>query len=400
MKISIVTEGPLGFNGEKYLFSEGGGYYLDRISAYFFDMTILTYALRKDSPYYNAVAHYAFKEKNIRIIEYPLAKNSSIWSKVLQLYRAVIFIYKQSKNTDLFYIFLPGYTGAVATIICRLKRKPYCVYLASDWPEEAATLNPIKSFFGALMLPFYRASVSYLQNCAVRGAKFSLVHGQPLVTKYENYRTPIIETVPRLHWPVFELNNRVDTCQAKTITILYVGYLIERKGVAYLLKAIQQLKNDGMDIKANIVGTGDLEADLKKLAIELDIDSVVNFMGYLPNDKKLMKVYKNADIFVCPSFSGEGFPRVLYEAMSQGVPIVSSDVCGISEKLVPEINALFSTPKDPESIKAQLLKIIKNKDLRQGLISNGYSFMAKLLGGEDGGNQFFKLVQRYIGTLK
>ena len=400
MKISIVTEGPLGFDGEKYLFSEGGGYYIDRIGSYFSEITILTYALRKESLFYNAVAHYSFTGKNIRVIEYPLSDKSSILSKILQIYRSLRVINNQLKNTDLFYIFLPGYTGAIATIICRLKRKPYFVYLASDWPEEAATLIPIKGYFKELLLPLYRALVGYLQDRAVQGAKFSLVHGQPLVTKYKNYKTPVIETVPRLYWPIFELNNREDICQSGSITILFVGYLIERKGVAYLLKAIQLLKEQGYDIQAKIVGTGDVETDLKKLTKELGISSIVDFMGYLPNNKTLMNVYKSADVFVCPSFSGEGFPRVLYEAMCQGVPIVSSDVCGISEKLVPEINALFSLPKDPESLKQQILRIIENKKLRKTLILNGYIFMEKLINGEDGGKQVYELVQEYIGKNK
>tara|TARA_Y100000588_G_scaffold142858_2_gene156863 strand:+ start:2018 stop:3211 length:1194 start_codon:yes stop_codon:yes gene_type:complete len=395
MHLSIVTEGPLAFDGKGYLFSEGGGYYIDSVAKHFGKVTILAYAVRLDNPLYSAISHYEFTGRNISISEYPLSKSGSILGKLKQLVNSSLSIYRQIRKSDVFYIFLPGYPGAMAALLCRITGRPYFVYLASDWPEEAATLNPIRNLVGKMLLPLYRFSVSWLQNRAVGGARFTLVHGQQLIDKYSDFEKSVRETVPRLYWPKYKLFDRQDTCQGEFITLLFVGYLIERKGAKHFIEAVGILRKKGLKVRGLIIGTGDEELSLKKLVAELGLDEAISFTGYLPNGEPLIERYRSADIFVCSSFSGEGFPRVLYEAMSQGLPIVSSDVCGIPLKLKPDENAVFAPPKNPDAIANQAIRLIEDDSLRQHLIRNGYLFMSNLIEDADGGKQVSELYEQY-----
>lgn len=103
--------------------------------------------------------------------------------------------------------------------------------------------------------------------------------------------------------------------------IISVGRLTKQKGQWHLIKAFSELKKSVSDIKLVILGKGEMEIELKELAIKLGLDKDVIFLGFQNNP---FKYIKHAKIFALTSLY-EGFPMCIVEAMACGTPIISVD---------------------------------------------------------------------------
>jgi len=144
--------------------------------------------------------------------------------------------------------------------------------------------------------------------------------------------------------------------------LLYVGRLSEKKGVSYLLEAIPLVLRHMPDSKLLIIGTGELDAQLKKQADFLGLNNHVVFTGAVPN-YELPAYFASADIFIGPSVvaSGgdtEGFGLVFVEAAMSGCIVVGTRVGGISDIILDGETGLLVPEKNPEAIAETLLKIL------------------------------------------
>lgn len=112
--------------------------------------------------------------------------------------------------------------------------------------------------------------------------------------------------------------------------VLYVGRLERRKGVAQLVDLITDW--DGPDVEFWFVGKGPLLNDISELA---DESNQVRYFGYVSDEQSLAAIYASADIFTLPSYRVDGweelFGIVLIEALSSGLPVVTTDCVGPSE---------------------------------------------------------------------
>jgi glycosyltransferase involved in cell wall biosynthesis len=113
---------------------------------------------------------------------------------------------------------------------------------------------------------------------------------------------------------------------------LYVGQLIPRKNVDGLIRAFAEIHDP--DDTLTIVGTGPLDADLRKLAADLGVTSEVSFSGHLDGDD-LVAAYAAAQTLVLPSHQ-EVWGLVVNEALAAGLHVVVSDRCGITGSLADE----------------------------------------------------------------
>ena len=120
-----------------------------------------------------------------------------------------------------------------------------------------------------------------------------------------------------------------DSTNDNEIRVVCVSRLIERKGINYLIEAIEKLKDK--QIQLILVGEGKQEDTLKKLVDDLKISDKVDFKGYVDHDQ-IAEIYRNSDIFVLPSLN-EGMSNALLEALAAGLPVIVTDTGGTSELL-------------------------------------------------------------------
>lgn len=145
--------------------------------------------------------------------------------------------------------------------------------------------------------------------------------------------------------------------------ILFVGQLIDRKGVQYLINAYQILKKDLEDVILIIVGDGPLNSKLKEICIKEGLDEVI-FTGWL-SDKRIV-YYSIADVFVLPSLE-DLCPLVINEAMSCALPVITTKMVGCSYDMVKNgENGFIINEKDSYSIYTSLKSILLNDSHRMG----------------------------------
>lgn len=142
--------------------------------------------------------------------------------------------------------------------------------------------------------------------------------------------------------------------------ILYVGPLMERKGLKYLIHAMRDVLKEFPDTGLVLVGSGDrIRLDL--LAEDLGVRENIRFTGFV-SDNDLPEYYRAADIFVLPSLL-EGFGMVLLEAMASGCAIVSTTTSAIPE--VVDDAGVLVPPRDAQSLAYELKSLISNPKRRQ-----------------------------------
>jgi glycosyltransferase involved in cell wall biosynthesis len=135
-------------------------------------------------------------------------------------------------------------------------------------------------------------------------------------------------------------------------TLLFVGQLIERKGVRQMLSALERLEDIPWRLK--IAGTGPLEKTLRQWSQAGSRASRVEFLGYVQQNR-MGKVYRGADILVFPSIR-DVYPLVMVEALYNGLYVVASDRCAVSfDMLIPGVNGQIASPENAQEF-AQALR--------------------------------------------
>lgn len=144
---------------------------------------------------------------------------------------------------------------------------------------------------------------------------------------------------------------------------IYVGRLSSVKGVPELLQALV-----GTDIHCVLVGGGPLGEGLKELARSLRLENRVTFTGII-SQEELEKLYQGAQFLVLPSHA-EGFPMVILEALSYGIPVISTSVAGISEAIRDDYNGYVVQPGDVNALRLRINELSTDLCLRQRLKIN------------------------------
>lgn len=104
------------------------------------------------------------------------------------------------------------------------------------------------------------------------------------------------------------------------------------KGHYTLMRAARILLDRGVEVRIRFIGDGPSRRDYEAYVQKHGLSDTVEFVGRLPDGNAVRDAMRNADIFVFPTMA-EGLPRVLLEAMAEGLPCLSSPVCGIPEVL-------------------------------------------------------------------
>lgn len=157
--------------------------------------------------------------------------------------------------------------------------------------------------------------------------------------------------------------------------ILFVGRIIKWKGIGTLIQAMKEVKQDYPDVKLFIIGDGPDLNIFSEMVHSLELSDIIKFLGKLP-DAELKIAYQKSDLFVLPSqpHNGivmEGLGLVLLEAMASGVPVIGSNIGGITDIIEDGVNGLLIPPGDPSSLALAIKRIFKEPGLGKKFQING-----------------------------
>ncbi|MFC2170857.1 glycosyltransferase, partial [Calditrichota bacterium] len=111
--------------------------------------------------------------------------------------------------------------------------------------------------------------------------------------------------------------------------LLYIGHITPEKGVFELIDAFDILSKKHNNLSLTIRGTGRSKPQLIKLLNERKLTDIIKFPDQL-DEEELITLFQSADIFVFPSYA-EGLPNAVVEAVASSLPVVTSDVGGVTE---------------------------------------------------------------------
>lgn len=283
---------------------------------------------------------------NIRIHYLNIGKKGSLHyqsNKDLLTYSWKAYTYcKQllkEQNYDLCHAFFGIPCGYIAY---RLSKKHHLPYIVSLRGSDVPFYN--QRFYWLDKLAFKRLSTKIWKNAArvvanSQGLKDLALHSSP---------DQSIEIIP----------NGVDADSFATrqtfmangkLNLLFVGRLIPRKGVDYLVQAIQGLQ----DVRLTIVGDGPMLEELENAASDLD----VHFTGPMDHED-LKAIYPQHDVFVLPSLN-EGMSNTVLEAMAAGLPLIVTDTGGTGELV--DGNGFVVPKSDSDAIRASIVKFLDNR---------------------------------------
>ena len=225
-----------------------------------------------------------------------------------------------------------------------------------------------------ILLSFYE----YRMNHHILPKVNVLVNSRALYEKYKKITKDIYE-VRTTTITEKDFYYREDTCQTNVIRLLYVGRYDWQKGFAELFEAVAKLKQT-INIKLHMVGWEDsanqnIRKEMEERIDAMGISDCVILEGKKSLGSELNSMYRMSDIFVLPSYS-EGMPRCIWEAMANGIPVVSTMVGGIPYNIENRREALLVEPHSSEVIVSAIQQLVIDEDLRKCLIRNGY-FKAK-----------------------
>lgn len=138
----------------------------------------------------------------------------------------------------------------------------------------------------------------------------------------------------------------------------YTGY---GKGHIPLMNAVKVLRDKGINVSIEFVGDGPLLQEFELYAINNGLKDFVHFNGRVADSNVVREIIKNSDLFVFPT-KAEGLPRVLLEAMAEGLPCISSPTCGIPEILSNEYLCEYD---DYVLLAKKIEFFLKNPDLME-----------------------------------
>lgn len=132
------------------------------------------------------------------------------------------------------------------------------------------------------------------------------------------------------------------------INFLFLGLIGNNKGIFDLLDVLTVYKNElNHKCKLTIGGNGETQR-LKQFIKTHDLEELVDFKGWVSGSDK-HRLMQEADVFVLPSYS-EGMPVSVLEAMSYGMPIISTPVGGLPEIVLPDRNGKLVNPGDKPAL--------------------------------------------------
>lgn len=269
------------------------------------------------------------------------------------------------ERTDLSLVILPGYVGALASILCRRRRRRFFQWVVGDWGGNVRARRSASQVRRAASLPA-SALLDRLMSCLTRDT-LTFYTGRVLYHRggpeqHERVSSSIRASDAYLR--------PLSQAPSPAPALLYAGRLAAEKGLFHLLEALALLRGAGVPAVLRIVGAGELEDGLRRRIEALGLGGAVTMHGFVPHGPELYRHFRESDIFVLPSLA-EQQGKVLLEAMIQSLPVVATSVGGIPSIVRDGSNGLLVPPADPGAIARAVRRIAGDGGLRRRLIDGG-----------------------------
>jgi glycosyltransferase involved in cell wall biosynthesis len=182
--------------------------------------------------------------------------------------------------------------------------------------------------------------------------------------------------------------------------ILGVARFVRTKGFDVLLRAAKLLEKEGLDFHLTLAGAGPRRFQLRYLVRKLGLTHRVTFPGFVPHDR-ISDLFYSSDVFVMPSIvhstgDRDGIPTVIMEALLHRLPVVASDVSGVSEVIRNGETGLLVQQRDPPALAKAIRTVLGNRETALKMAEKGQRLILELFDPEKNHKNVFDLYSNVV----
>jgi glycosyltransferase involved in cell wall biosynthesis len=286
---------------------------------------------------------------NVKFIDLPWSKSNAEW--LLKLPQMLRMLWQATGNADIIHTSLSAYPipdAWLITPITRLRKRFQIIVVESAfWRPAAGIKYSLKARIKFRVwenlnrwcvnhsdIAFFTQE-EYRRSLLTRKGK----RGYVINASWIDEKAIIADHDAAMAW-------EQKLAAFEQLKILFAGRLVLDKGIRVLIEAMRLLDAERMSISLDILGKGELVKECEKAMEELKTSVRISILGTVPYGPKLYDLIKGYHLLVVPSLTDEQ-PRIIYDAYSQGIPIIAADTPGNRDcvrngetgKLVPINNA-------------------------------------------------------------
>ena len=369
MTLGILYHMPFWRDAEGRWWEAEGSFarYVDSLAPYFDEVVlsvpVFDTAQRSGSP---------VRSPNVRIAALPYFPGPRQFYPMLpRLHR---LLRQWVEQCDVIHLRVPSPAAIFAFRLAKQLGKPVFLLVVGDY-EALLPHLPYKGLKKRLFSWYVAFEERALRRMTARALTFA--NGAALREKHEAQGATVFETKTTT-LKASDVGSRPDTCQSSPIRLLTVSRIDPRKGLRLLPEAVAELVRGGADVTLDIVGPPiGLIGDEEKAAIIEDarrfgVTGRVTLTGPIALDQ-LITLYRDYDLFVLPTLPGEGVPRVLMEAMANGLPVITTRVSGIGSLITHARNGFLIDEPSAGAVARAVRTLIDQPAVRRDIIQGGYS---------------------------
>lgn len=190
----------------------------------------------------------------------------------------------------------------------------------------------------------------------------------------------------------FDINKKITNFNSKKqIRILFLSRLEKEKGIFEAIDAFYILIKKGYNITMSIAGDGKIRYDIMTyLNKNLKLSQNIIFLGYIKNTEKANALI-NHDIYCFPTYYSEGMPISVVEAISFGLPVITTPVGGLADIFKDEKMGFLVSDIDPKNIADKIEILINNRQLMCKIAGYNYHFAKE--------NFYASVIANYLTTI-
>ena len=215
-------------------------------------------------------------------------------------------------------------------------------------------LHEYNTLAGKYLLGYYKPIGSRVFRWAGMVVTSSEYSKYMLVTDFD-LPPEIIQIIPMGVDNLEALKGKVRKASQASVSLLYAGVFIEKKGIHHIIQAISGLRRRGIQAHLNIIGEGEYEYKLRSLAKELNVEDSISWYEPLSREELHQKVMET-DIFLLLSRS-ESYGIVVTEALAAGTPCIVTKTTALTEFLTEPGCFGVNYPPDPSEVADLIIKI-------------------------------------------
>jgi glycosyltransferase involved in cell wall biosynthesis len=346
MKLAVISHKFCrAFDGEKTEYATDGGFPLQMkaLSSLFSETRLVVPCALGDKD--NGLT--PISGNNLEVVPLYELKGSGLRRKIrilAWLTRNAGVIWKEIQKADAVHTPIPGDVGTIGIVFAMLQRKPLFVRHCGNWLIQKTLAERV-----------WKWGMEFFAG----GRNVMLVTGGGDHRPSRNENIQWIFSTSRTRRDLETSSPRVIS-ESETGPKLIIACRQEPlKGTEIVIEALPEVLKSYPQATLGIVGDGSLLDQLRYRAFELGLESRVKFYGKVPQDK-VISILSGADLFCYPTNASEGFPKVVLEAMSVGLPVISTRV-SVLQHLINQRCGILLDEATPISLSNAIVELYADK---------------------------------------